>query len=68
VLAPRRVALLAAADRFAFYVLDLAPIADVVVWGAFALGVVFGARHVLDATRSAVVRRASHRGCCSPSG
>lgn len=53
------VALLAAGGiRFAFYVLDLAPIADVVVWGAFALGVVFGARDLLEATRSAVVRRA----------
>jgi hypothetical protein len=53
------VALLAAGGaRFAFYVLELAPIADVVVWGAFALGVVLGARHLLDATRSAVVRRA----------
>jgi hypothetical protein len=53
------VALLATGGiRFAFYVLELAPIADVVIWGAFALGVVFGARHLLDAARSAVVRRA----------
>jgi hypothetical protein len=44
--------------RFVFYLLGLAPIADVVAWGACAIGVLFGSRDIGRGLRSPAARRA----------